>query len=67
MRRVLKNGGTLFIADFAEGHEGEKIWGEKYYTPEEIKVMFSKSGFKNICVKEIGQEHFVFATGVNKL
>ena len=66
MRRVLKNGGTLFIADFAKGHEGEKIWGEKYYTPEEIKVMLSKSGFKNIRVKEIGQEQFIFATGVSE-
>lgn len=41
MHRVLKTQGTLFISDFSKGHEGEKIWGEGYYTPDEIKGMLS--------------------------
>ena len=36
IKRVLKAGGILFIADFAKG---ETRWDEHYYTPEEIEAV----------------------------
>jgi len=60
MRRVLKPGGTLFIADFAKG---ETRWHEKYFTPEQVKVMLGERGFKQIEVEEVPDVPFLFAVG----
>ncbi len=45
VKRVLKRGGKLVIVDFVKGGEAERLWGERYYTPEEIKSMLECSGF----------------------
>ncbi len=63
VHRVLKRGGRVLVADFAKGHEGELTWGERFYTPDEIGRMLDVSGFEDIDVREVPQEHFVFATG----
>ena len=34
------------------------------YTPGEIERMLDASGFEDIHVQEVAQEHFVFATGL---
>ena len=60
IRRVLKLGGTLFIADFTKG---ETRWNERYYTPEEIKTMLKRGGFKKIKVEKVPGVYFLFATG----
>lgn len=65
IRRVLKSGGLLFIADFAKGHEGERIWGERYYSPEELLALLSESGFGNISVKASEGEPFLFVQARN--
>lgn len=65
-RRVLKPGGTVLVADFAEGHEGERIWGETYYTPKQMEAMLKKCRFKRIDVQEVPGEHFLFASGENR-
>jgi ubiquinone/menaquinone biosynthesis C-methylase UbiE len=64
VRRVLKRGGRVLVADFAKGHEGELTWGERFYTPDEIGRMLDASGFEDINVREVPREHFVFATGL---
>ncbi len=46
MRRVLKTGGKSVIVDFIKGGEAEKLWGERYYTPAEIRSMFEDAGFR---------------------
>ena len=43
--RVLKTGGKLMIVDFIKGGDAERLWGEKYYTPTEIKLMLKDAGF----------------------
>jgi SAM-dependent methyltransferase len=58
MRRVLKRGGRLLVADFSKGHEGEQIWGEKYYTPEEVRGMLHTSGFERVRIRRFHREHF---------
>jgi ubiquinone/menaquinone biosynthesis C-methylase UbiE len=60
IRRVLKTGGTLFIADFAKG---ETRWDERYYTPEEVEAMLKRGGFTQIEVEKVPGEHFLFAIG----
>ena len=32
--------------DFIRGGEAERLWDERYYTPEEFKSMLELSGFK---------------------
>ncbi len=62
-RRVLKPGGAILIADFAKGHEGERIWGETYYAPEQIDTMLKKCGFEEVSAQQVPGEHFLFALG----
>lgn len=62
-RRVLKPGGVILIADFIKGHEGERIWGETYYTPMQIETMLRTCGFQCVEVQEVPREHFLFACG----
>lgn len=59
IRRILKPGGILFIADFAEG---ETRWHEKYYTPEQVKAMLEERGFRQIEI-EMADVPFLFAVG----
>ena len=60
MRRVLKPGGILFIADFAEG---ETRWHERYYAPEQVRTMMGERGFKQIEVERMPDVPFLFAVG----
>ncbi|RKY68265.1 MAG: hypothetical protein DRQ02_04795 [Candidatus Latescibacterota bacterium] len=60
IRRVLKPGGTLFIADFAKG---ETRWNERYYTPEEVEAMLERGGFAQIEVEKVPGVPFLFAIG----
>jgi ubiquinone/menaquinone biosynthesis C-methylase UbiE len=62
-KRVLKPGGMILIADFAKGHEGERIWGETYYAPEQMDTMLKKCGFEEVSVQQVPGEHFLFALG----
>ena len=60
IRRVLKPGGTLLIADFVKG---ETRWDERYYTPEEVEAMLNRGGFTQIEVEKVPSVHFLFAIG----
>jgi len=59
MRRVLKEGGLLLIADFAKG---ETRWNEDYFTPGQMRTMLKKAGFNDVHVEKVPGEHFMFAT-----
>jgi len=58
MRRVLKQGGTLLIADFTSG---ESRWHERYFTPKQAEAMLHEAGFAGIDVQKVRGEHFMFA------
>jgi ubiquinone/menaquinone biosynthesis C-methylase UbiE len=58
MRRVLKEGGTLLIADFTQG---ESRWKERYFTPAQAQAMLQEAGFAEIEVEKVPGEHFMFA------
>ena len=59
IRRVLKSGGTLLIADFTEG---ETRWPERYYTPTQVRKMLTEAGFQQVRVRKVRGEYFMFAT-----
>lgn len=59
MRRVLKEGGALLIADFTKG---ETRWKERYFTPGQLRAMLQQAGFTHIQVERVPDEHFMFAT-----
>jgi len=62
-KRVLTPGGAILIADFARGHEAERIWGESYYAPKQIETMLKKCSFQRVEVQQVPGEHFLFASG----
>jgi len=66
VKRVLKPGGAMLVADFAKGHEGERIWGESYYAPKQIETMLKKCGFEEVNVEQVPGEQFLFALGKKK-
>ncbi|MBU0608238.1 MAG: methyltransferase domain-containing protein [Armatimonadetes bacterium] len=59
IKRVLKPGGTLVIADFTKG---ETRWQERYFTPAEVKTMLTETGFATVRVAKVRGEHFMYAT-----
>ena len=59
MNRVLKRGGTLFVADFTKG---ETRWPERYFTTAQMRAMLTEAGFTNVFVRKVRGEHFMFAT-----
>ncbi len=62
-RRVLKKGGLLLVGDFLKGHPGEKMWGERYYSTEEITSILSRAGFDTLLVRKVPGESFAFILG----
>ena len=62
-KSVLKPGGTILMADFAGGHEGERIWGESYYAAKQIETMLKTCSFQWVEVQQVPGEHFLFASG----
>jgi ubiquinone/menaquinone biosynthesis C-methylase UbiE len=46
--RVLRAEGRFIVMDFVRGGRAEKLWGERYYTPQEIESMLQEAGFSDI-------------------
>jgi len=59
IRRVLKKGGRLLIADFTKG---ETRWNEDYFTPAQVRTMLNEVGFRSVRVEKVSGEHFMFAS-----
>ncbi len=59
IKRVLKKGGRLLIADFTKG---ETRWNEDYFTPAQVRTMLNKLGFRGVRVEKVSGEHFMFAS-----
>ena len=61
LRRVLGVGGKLVMVDFMKGGKAEKLWGERYYTPQEIKSMLQEAGFSEVAM-EFVRDDVVFGS-----
>jgi ubiquinone/menaquinone biosynthesis C-methylase UbiE len=64
--RVLHKGGKLIIVDFIKGTLADKLWGERYYTPERIKNMPENAGFQNISSQLLSKEGPGIFTGIKR-
>jgi len=64
MDRVLGIKGKLVLVDFIKGGEAEKIWGERYYVPQEIGSMLREAGFGEITT-EFVHDDVVFISSLN--
>ena len=64
--RILEENGKMVIADFIKGTLADRLWGEKYFTAEEIKRMMERAGFKNIVSTILSKEGPSILTGIKK-
>lgn len=64
--RVLHKEGKLIIVDFIKGTLADKLWGERYYTPERIKIMLENASFQNISSQLLSREGPGLFTGIKR-
>ena len=64
LTRVLADGGRFIVVDFTRGGKAERLWGERYYTTEEIKSMLQEAGFTEVAM-EFVRDDVVFVSSVN--
>ena len=62
--RVLKPGGKMLIVDFLKGHEGETLWGEKFYSHSQLETIMETAGFERISVEQPHKEKLLFLLGI---
>lgn len=46
IHRVLAPGGRLLVLDYIKGSKAERIWSERYYTPDELCALIRAAGFE---------------------
>jgi len=63
LRRVLGTKGKLVVVDFIKGGKAEMLWGERYYTPEEIESMLREAGFSRANIEHL-RDDVVFVSSV---
>jgi len=63
MSRALKPGGKLLIIDYIKGSTAEKLWSERYFTPEQIQSLLRKAGFNRIETEFPENRELVFVRG----
>ena len=64
-RRVLKEGGKIFIVDWVGGvvQTSSHAHAEKYFSPERIKEALSEAGFVNLSIKPNKEGELMLAEG----
>lgn len=46
IHRVLAPGGLMLALDYIEGSTAERIWHERYYTPDGLRALLDAAGFE---------------------
>lgn len=64
--RILNQEGKIVIVDFIRETLADRLWGEKYYSPEEIEEIVEKAGFWDIKSRLLSREGPVIFTGAKK-
>jgi ubiquinone/menaquinone biosynthesis C-methylase UbiE len=62
-RRVLRPGGELLIVEFPRDSLAQRLWGEDYYSPEEVAAMLDKAGYQETRVRLIERRQVMWARG----
>ena len=61
--RALGTKGKLVVVDFVKGGKAERLWRERYYTPEEIESMLQQAGFSRADIEHV-RDDVVFVSSV---
>ena len=61
--RVLRPGGEMLIVDFPRGSLAERLWGEDYYTPAEVRDKLIRAGLHDVSVRLIERKQIMWARG----
>ena len=61
--RVLRPGGEMLIVDFPHGSLAQRLWGENYYTPAEVRDKLIRAGLHDVSVRLIEREQIMWARG----
>ena len=62
-RRVLRPGGEILIVEFPRDSLAHRLWGEDYYSPEELAAMLDSAGYQETTVRLIEQRQVIWARG----
>lgn len=61
---TLNKEGKIIIVDFVRETLADRLWGEKYYSPEGIKKIVKRAGFQEIKFQLLSPEGPVMLTGI---
>ncbi|MBN1444939.1 MAG: methyltransferase domain-containing protein [Candidatus Omnitrophica bacterium] len=61
--RILKERGKIVVVDFLENTIAEKLYSEKYFSPEGIKTLMADAGFTVVSQKLFSTEGPAITTG----
>jgi ubiquinone/menaquinone biosynthesis C-methylase UbiE len=61
IRRILRPGGKVLIAEFPEASLAARLWNEAYFRPDEIQAFLNKAGFKETAVRLIEKKQIIWA------
>ncbi|MCK4341836.1 MAG: class I SAM-dependent methyltransferase [Phycisphaerae bacterium] len=62
-KRVLRPGGEILIVEFPRDSLAQRLWGEDYYSPEELAGMLDKAGYQETSVRLIERRRLIWARG----
>ena len=62
--KVLKEGGKIIVVDFPKGSLAEKLWGEEYFSLQEVREMLEQAKFKRVKGRLLTKEGPFVVTGV---
>jgi ubiquinone/menaquinone biosynthesis C-methylase UbiE len=63
VRRVLRPGGELLAVDFPRGSLAQRLWGESYFSAEEVADILEAAGLGNVSAVLIERGQIIWARG----
>lgn len=62
-RRVLRPGGEILIVEFPRDLLAQRLWGEDYYSPEELAAVLDNAGYQETTARLIERRQVIWARG----
>jgi len=61
---TLNKEGKIIIVDFVRETLADRLWGEKYYSPEEVEKIVKRAGFQEIKFRLLSTDGPIILTGI---
>jgi len=65
--RILRPGGKILIIDFPRDSLAQKLWGEKYYTLNDVKQMMRRADFSDLRCRLTERSQIIWCSGYRPL